>query len=368
MTILPNEKGMSDLNDPDGSTNEPLSVRRRLLFSIIIIVLTLIAAVLVLEFVLSWWNPLGLKERASWHYLLWEGIRPSANPEMVWEHVPDYAGKLTGYSVRINSLGLRGEELSKVKPHMGVRILALGDSMTFGMSGEQEDCYPAQLQKLLRSRFPVRPTEVANAGILGYTTLQEEAILKQLYPGLRPDIVILFWFHNDVVLTGRASKLSQQEQMRTLLGFKTRNTKTKLVHACYEIVPCLTALVRTCYVGFGERDNTYFQFDPRSSPAGWMANAASLRRIISYLQTAGTPLILYSFSNYREIEEIAKDTNTTYIFSLSKAGRAEEERYAVSNYDSHFTREGNSVVARTIFDVLVPTFYGQSGKGQAVSK
>ena len=59
------------------------------------------------------------------------------------------------YATRINSLGMRGEEMTLEKPPGVYRILCLGGSMTYGTgTSESQHSYPAQLQTVLNSVAP----------------------------------------------------------------------------------------------------------------------------------------------------------------------------------------------------------------------
>ncbi|MCX7016140.1 MAG: GDSL-type esterase/lipase family protein [Candidatus Sumerlaeota bacterium] len=330
----------------------PARRRKRILFALGALIAGLVLALAVFEGALRIFNPFALKERASWHFLVWEGLRRSDNPEKVWEHVPGYHRKLVGYWVGINSLGLRGEEIERRKPPGEWRLLALGDSMTFGMSGEQNDAFPAQLQDLLRARHPGRKIEAINAGVLAYTTLQEEALLKELLPAVQPDLVALWWVHNDVILTGSANPASQDQQMRDLLGWKPHTLLRRLLHLAYEAIPCTMAAVRAATIGRRQIDQSHFQFDPQANPEGWAANRAALIRIMELCKASQTDLIVYTFGRYEQIETICRERGVDYLTTVERAGREHEERYAISAYDPHFTREGNAAVARTIAEAV----------------
>ena len=88
-----------------------------------------------------------------------------------------------------NSLGLRGLEVS-LKPS-GVRVVALGDSYTYGFKVAPFASYPALLERELRHRtsFGSR-VEVVNAGIPGYNGDQAYALFTQRLHVLDPDWVI----------------------------------------------------------------------------------------------------------------------------------------------------------------------------------
>ena len=158
------------------------SKRRKIAFIVFSVFFALLIALFISEIILRCFNPVGLRERASWHFLLWDCMQASRNEELVWEHKPGAQKDLIGYHVRINRSGFRGRELRRGSPDEFWRLLALGDSMTFGMSGSEADSYPAQLESMIESSYSEISPEIVNAGVLGYTTLQEEALLKPIFP------------------------------------------------------------------------------------------------------------------------------------------------------------------------------------------
>jgi lysophospholipase L1-like esterase len=95
-----------------------------------------------------------------------------------------------GKTYRINSQGLRGEEVSPVK--VKKRILALGNSCTFGWGVTYEQTYAEQLERLMGGEY-----EVINAGIPGYTSLQARRFFEKKLSHLEPDIVLIMFAWND---------------------------------------------------------------------------------------------------------------------------------------------------------------------------
>ncbi len=107
----------------------------------------------------------------------------------IWPHRP--------YHVQTNSDGLRNVE--EVDGSHDVRILAIGDSFTFGPYVPNEDTWPAQLERLLDTAlYPHVTTQVLNAGVSGYTIVDEYYYLKERGLALEPDLVILAFFPNDI--------------------------------------------------------------------------------------------------------------------------------------------------------------------------
>lgn len=101
-------------------------------------------------------------------------------------------------AIRTNALGLRGADVKLPKPAGVFRIIALGDSVTFGWGVREEDTYLAQLGELLAALHPDQRFEVINAGVSGYGTWQEAAWLQQMAERLQPDLVVVQVHLNDV--------------------------------------------------------------------------------------------------------------------------------------------------------------------------
>ncbi len=97
----------------------------------------------------------------------------------------------------VNSYGFRGEPLPKFKNNKTLRILFLGDSTTFGVSGiKSEDTYCSQLKELIEEDKGLN-VEAINAGVPGYTSFQGLNSLKIKFKDYTPDIVITYFGNND---------------------------------------------------------------------------------------------------------------------------------------------------------------------------
>lgn len=115
---------------------------------------------------------------------------------------------LEGTSFSTNSLGLRSPE---VRADGSVRVLALGDSCTWGWAVRQDQSYPAELQRQLDERDSAARFQVINAGVPGYTSYQGLEYLRNRGLALDPAIVIIAYGFNDLFETGDI-----EEQLRTL--------------------------------------------------------------------------------------------------------------------------------------------------------
>ena len=111
--------------------------------------------------------------------------------------VPNYHAKYLGAILRINSRGFRGAEFTPEKPHGVVRIITLGDSVTFGLAGD--GChYPAALQRRFDEEAPGR-VEVINAGVEGYDSQDALRLLDLQLVEYAPDLITVMIGWNDLL-------------------------------------------------------------------------------------------------------------------------------------------------------------------------
>jgi hypothetical protein len=122
-----------------------------------------------------------------------------ANRARGYEMVPDRDHFTYLEAVHVNHLGLRGPDLQQKTPEE-FRILCLGDSTTFGQGVSEEETIPSLLQSDLADagRASGRTVRAVNGGLRGYATLHELALLRELGPAIRPDLVVLLWYTNDL--------------------------------------------------------------------------------------------------------------------------------------------------------------------------
>ena len=112
----------------------------------------------------------------------------------------NYTGWFAGVPVHINSLELRDpREYPLPKRSNTVRILVLGDSVTFGHGSVYETTYPYLLEQRLKRWRPDVDWQVWNAAVPGYNTSQELAHLLEVGDRFHPDLVVVGFFENDLI-------------------------------------------------------------------------------------------------------------------------------------------------------------------------
>ncbi len=149
--------------------------------------------------------------------------RSSAIHDLGHEHIPNSEAFLMGVPVKINSAGLRDREFSLDKPKDTYRILALGDSTTFGWGAHQDKTYPKLLEQKLNEKPPAgcpHHFEVINTGVGNYNTVQEVTYFKERGRLYKPDMVLIGFFINDAEETPREQRswLARESSLYVFLG------------------------------------------------------------------------------------------------------------------------------------------------------
>ena len=168
-------------------------VSARLLLSFVSVVLTLV----VLEWCIGHFRIFphrSLESPAPHHALL---HRRSQIPGLSYEMVPNVEMIVDGLQIKINSLGMRDSEPAPKNTSSLVRIVALGDSYTWGWRVPIEEAYPEVLEKLLNQSAGTTRYEVMNFGTIGYSTRDEVLVLRYKALAWNPDILILGYVFND---------------------------------------------------------------------------------------------------------------------------------------------------------------------------
>lgn len=99
-----------------------------------------------------------------------------------------------GWDYQIAASRIRGPRKTGPKPAGMFRVIALGDSFTWGIEVKDDECFPHYLEKILQGR---QAAEVFNMGVGSYGI--DQMLLKYERHGrpLRPDVVVLGIFPHD---------------------------------------------------------------------------------------------------------------------------------------------------------------------------
>lgn len=102
------------------------------------------------------------------------------------------------FKVTSDARGLRGPAAPDPPPGQGLRVLCVGDSMTFGEGVDDENTYPHQLERILAEKLQ-QPVRVYNAGVISLGQQEQKDVVREFAPMLKPDVLLLqFTVANDV--------------------------------------------------------------------------------------------------------------------------------------------------------------------------
>jgi hypothetical protein len=142
-------------------------------------------------------------------------FRKSDFPDQLYDYVPAkrfhfYFGgrhvwkKFKAVGATINSHGFRGRETGSKDEENSLRIMAVGDSFSFGAGVNDGEEFIRLVEKDWNraGTFP-RRIEIINASVGGYNTTQGVAMLRRCQERLRPDMIWLFISLEDTFAWGK---------------------------------------------------------------------------------------------------------------------------------------------------------------------
>lgn len=119
-----------------------------------------------------------------------------ADSDVAWTLRPGAEGVFQGSQVRVNSFGCRGAE-PEPREAVALRVLTVGDSITFGAGVEEHETFSARLAPLVDR--PDRRADVVGCGVSGFNLVQSLRRYETDLASLRPDVVVVSLFVDDLM-------------------------------------------------------------------------------------------------------------------------------------------------------------------------
>ena len=190
-----------------------------------------------------------------------------------------------GHAGRINNLGFRGTEQPIQKVPNTFRILVLGDSLTFGQGVEESEMYTSVLKKALVAKLGPA-IEVINTGVMGYSAVDEMNLLNQIGELLKPDLILIGFYENDVK---HGAQVKKEDRDRWAIPFPesakealiSRSKLVRFVSVKYDQA-LLMAGIRSDHEASIER-----AYDENSED--WKQFVAAYRKIYEWTKTHHIP-------------------------------------------------------------------------------
>ncbi|MEO6029284.1 MAG: GDSL-type esterase/lipase family protein [Candidatus Binatia bacterium] len=200
-----------------------------------LVVASVVVALGMLELGLRAWLP-GLAAGSAARFEL--------DPDLIYRLRPENAVRWSSPEFteisHTNALGLRGAAVAVKRPG-AQRVLALGDSFTYGHGVQDAEAYPAVVEALLRAR--AHDVQVLNAGVPGYNTDQSYTYALRDGLALAPDVIVL-GIHCSDVSDNYESSLYDVEDGR-LLRRDARHTRMYELGSVVGWIPAAVRQSRT---------------------------------------------------------------------------------------------------------------------------
>jgi lysophospholipase L1-like esterase len=289
---------------------------------------------------------------------------------VIWFHRP--------YNVQTDSVGFRNTEEPSAN---AFQILAVGDSQTFGPYLANEDTWPAWSEAYLARHYHNgAPVRVFNSGIAGYTILDELAYLREKGIHLKPNLVVLGVFENDIndllkEKNGVVQRPHDDVQSLATIWLKVLARGSALFGVAERIKARMQLAAAGVDIRRGEPNATKPPQGPSDDHDMLARRYGELfRETVALLKSQGIPLavifipaaddVARAASSEMEptIRALTAETGTPYL-DLTPFMRAQtdaperlyllQQKNGVLTGNGHMSREGHAVVGRALVDWLI---------------
>jgi lysophospholipase L1-like esterase len=300
-----------------------------------------------------------LTERPDW---VADPLIPYKYRPLSTQQIPTEPGEQP-IEYRHNSLGFRDEEHVRPKPPGVFRIVALGDSFTYGVGVEFEDSYLVRLERMLNAR-PGPRVEIIKLGIPRYFPAAERLVLEHYGLPFEPDLVLVAVLPNDALDT------------RFGLDAVVVDSGFLISRRAKELGPLAIWLYRHSHVmrillRYGTQIDPSVRAEDIWKENGiyedaWQAMELDLQGIGKMAQEHGARFAVVNIaqsslwgptSTYTDerLARWARQQDVTFISTLAALRAASEHARLYWEVDGHCRAAGYEVIATTLFDALANT-------------
>jgi len=277
------------------------------------------------------------------------------DPELGWTPVPSYESA----DVRTNAQGIRADREVALEHSPGrKRIVAIGDSYTWGEEVANDETYPVQLEAQLPG------SEVLNFGVHGYGVDQVLLRLRADALPYAPDLVVLGFLEDDVDRSVLAFRTFAKPRFVLEDGaLRVTNvavpTPAQVLATPQELPRCfLCGLARV--VVDDALDRTRLR--PHEAREKWRVTAALFGEARRATESAGARFLLAYFPSHLNadpvpVERLAADwarrTGTSFVDLRDAFAKLSAGERATMYRGVHWSPEGNRLAARLLRDAIV---------------
>ena len=300
------------------------------------------------------------------------------------------------YILKTNSKGLRDYEYPYEKNKNVFRIVAIGDSFTFGHGVELKYTFPKQLENKLKKRFLPKMFEVINMGMVEYGTSDCYKFLVNEGYRYNPDLVIYGFFMNDFDDMRRKVKKQKNDSISqnidairlasSTFNFKRFLGRSYLYHFLLGNIKKIAMVRNFLYLsGISNYEGPLYYLEDYilykyNKDTERVVNLCLdyMLRMKRYCNNMGAEFVVVYIPDYFQVHhkilqknkgklyknkyDIDKPQNLIFEFCKAKdidyvdttpflQKKAKSKRLYYDS-DQHFTKEGHSIIARVLVDRL----------------
>lgn len=290
------------------------------------------------------------------HYLIpreldFKGLSEWKAPKGYDLYNPTQDASYNGHSIHINALGFRGPEFDLEESRDALRILVIGDSLTFGQGVAEEEMYTTLVEKELNERYPGQRIMVINASNQGAGMKDEVNMFIDFYDVFKPHIVVFGFFYNDIKNSSLASTMVSSRKWRSLWAF--------------------SKLLQHSLIVAGMFPDFYQDMKPRyeADHPDWHAFQDTLDTLVRFREErGGFPIVMMYLDLITKVRskyaDFLHDSKITLKNELQERGisfvdtyRAlkdgGEKNYSLNRWDYHPNAKANEIYANVLVDYLV---------------
>jgi len=251
----------------------------------------------------------------EWDRWLFYRLRPNREVSFLDLFAPRAAREATRWTMHTSAQGYRTKPFEP-KPAPGRRrVVALGDSSTFGWGVEDSEAYPARLEDTLDRREGGRARwEVLNLGVPGYSTFQGRVMLEREALPLAPDLVTWSYLANDGAMTGEADRTTYAQRQ----GFLGAALQVAHHSRAYETLEAWIARLRRAGAGPVETNVR--------NVASYAEASTNMRDAIETARRAAVPIVLVANcvrgSTAELVARTGRETATPYLDATALVDRS----------------------------------------------
>lgn len=302
---------------------------------------SLLLSIGAVELVIRVIDPLGL----SYYELFGQYSHDKlADEHLVFRHKPSWETRYGDVLVAYNERGLRDRPILP-KAEREYRILALGDSVTFGWGVQQDQIFTSRLEQLLPGRLQ-RPVRVINSGVCGYNTVQEVTYFKREGITLQPDLVLLTYVVNDIEESRPFNPWGGPKSFTNrVMKWLGKLRFYRLAHHTYN------------YAWQGQLKGSSVK--PGHGDIGWKQSMSALSELIALCEAHKIPLIVFfertdRSENQPLLDDVVRHAHGVPVKDMAVWHDGLDTALLMnSQVDRHPNAEGHRVMAEHMADEIV---------------